>query len=68
MDPGPERFANRRRPVSFVKASSAASSSAETDKRAELSTFLQGDGWFVPFVPHSSALDSMSEEDIDRVN
>ena len=67
MDPGPERFANRRRPVSFVKASSAASSSAATDKRAELSTFLQGDGSFVPFVPHSSSLDSMSEEDIDRV-
>ena len=33
----------------------------------KLSTFLQGDGSFVPFVPHSSSLYSMSEEDIDRV-
>ena len=67
MDPGPDRFAKWRRPVSFVKPSSAASSSAATDKRAEFSTFLQGDGLFAPFVPHSSSLGSMSEEDIDRV-
>ena len=49
MDPGPERFANRRRPVSFVKASSAASSSAATDKRAELFHFLARRWVICPF-------------------